>query len=75
MIPQEHLDAFVLTVSEAFSCGSDGRVPRGYLLLRDGLRDAQEAVAPWTSDLVALWSRGLEQFKVRFPADWYPPNP
>ena len=75
MIPQNQLDMFVLTVSEAFGCGAEGRIPRGYLLLRDGLRAAQESVAPWTPELVALWDRGLQQFKSRFPADWYPPEP
>lgn len=75
VIPQEQLDMFVLTVSEAFGCGAEGRIPRGYLLLRDGLRAAQEAVVPWAPELVSLWDRGLQQFKARFPADWYPPEP
>jgi len=75
MIPQDELDAFVLTVSEAFGCGAEGRIPRGYLLLRDGLRAAQETEAPWQAAQAALWERGLQQFKLRFPADWYPPDP
>jgi hypothetical protein len=75
MIPQEQLDTFVLTLSDAFGCGTEGRIPRGYLLLRDGLRAAQESGDPWASALVALWDRGLQQFKIRFPAEWYPPDP
>lgn len=75
MIPQEQLDEFIFAVSEAFGCGTEGRVPRGYLILRDGLCAAQEVDEPWAPELVALWDRGLQQFKVRFPAEWYPPEP
>lgn len=75
MIPKDQLDAFVLTVSEAFGCGSEGRIPRGYLLLCDGLRAAQESSEDWSPELEALWKSGLLQFKARFPTDWYPPTP
>jgi hypothetical protein len=75
MVPKEQLDAFVLTISEAFGCAAEGRVPRGYLLLRDGLCTAQESATEWTPELTALWQAGLQRFKTRFPADWYPPDP
>lgn len=75
MVPKEQLDAFVLTISEAFGYAAEGRVPRGYLLLRDGLRAAQESASEWTPELEALWQAGLQQFKARFPTDWYPPDP
>ena len=75
MIPKDQLDAFVLTVSEAFGCGAEGRVPRGYLLLCHGMREAQESASDWSPALEALWKSGLLQFKTRFPTDWYPTDP
>jgi len=72
MIPQEELDRFVLTYTEALACAGEGRAVRGYLLLKEGLRSVQESSDPWKGALQELWLSGLRRLQEQYPADWYP---
>lgn len=73
MIPQEELDRFVLTYTEALACAGEGRAVRGYLLLKEGLRAVQEGLDPWKDELQELWLSGLRRLREQYPAEWYPP--
>lgn len=75
MVPPDEVDRLVLTVSEAFSCGAEERLPRGYLLLKEGLRAARESGEPWAAEAAELWRQALVAYQQRFPAEWYPPLP
>ena len=72
MLPSDETDHIVLVISEAFASGADDRIPRGYLLLTNGVREAQALRTPWAAEALKLWLTALERFKERFPAEWYP---
>jgi hypothetical protein len=72
MLPSDESDPIVLVISEAFAAGAEGRLPRGYLLLNDGLHQARAAQTPWAPEAFLIWRTALERFKTRFPAEWYP---
>lgn len=72
MLPADETDQIVLVISEAFSTAAEGRIPRGYLLLTDGIRAARSLRTPWADEAVKLWDLALERFKERFPTEWYP---
>lgn len=73
MIPRSELDTFVVTLNDALILGDQGRVPRGYLLLLDGLGAALLSQAPHGAELAAEWRNGLELFALRHPQAWYDP--
>lgn len=73
MIPQVALDEFVLVVADAFGAAVEGRVARGFLLLKDGLRSARESSAEWAPEAAVLWREALVAYQEQYPTEWYPP--
>ena len=73
MIPQVAFDEFVLVAADAFGSAAEGRVARGFLLLKDGLRSARESSTEWAPEAVALWRDALVTYQQRYPTEWYPP--
>lgn len=71
MVPNDELVHLVLVISEAFAVAAQGRVPRGYMLLRDGLFQARRSDAPYAKEFAILWQRSLERYKEEFPSEWF----
>ncbi|MCC2668840.1 MAG: hypothetical protein K0Q72_1311 [Armatimonadetes bacterium] len=72
MLPPDEASRIVLLISDAFTYASEGRVPRGYLMLRDELGDAQKLGEPWAGEALHVLNSAITRFKERFPTDWYP---
>jgi hypothetical protein len=72
MLPSDEASRIVLLISDAFTYASEGRIPRGYLMLRDGLQDARQCPDPWAGEAEKVLTSAIDRFKERFPADWYP---
>jgi hypothetical protein len=72
MLPSEELDHIVLVITEAFACGAEGRVLRGYRLLTESIQETRRLHSAWAAEALTLWETALDRFKQRFPAEWYP---
>lgn len=68
-LPDNELDAFLMTVTEALDLARDGQTLDGYRCLLGGRERAQEAAddgEPWGPDLVQRYSETL----LRYGEEW-----
>jgi len=72
MLPAEESDHIVLVITEAFACGAEGRIPRGYRLLTESIQETRRLATAWAGEALPIWETALERFKERFPTEWYP---
>ena len=72
MLPTDEASRIVLLISDAFNYATEGRIPRGYLMLQDGLQDARQCHDAWAGEAEHVLSSAMERFKDRFPTEWYP---